>query len=320
MVKKIAIVVLLIALAVAGYFILERQFRQKTEEEVVKQREPLVHEKKKLEKKVSSLEKEVAELAKEIETREQEPPVEKEKQLEVFGEELGGDFYGGEPGNVPGKVKKFFAYIDTKGYLKARGIEGTAYEWFKGVVEKLEKSAPVVSGESQDAYVLLKNISYFFRVLGKADVLAIKDILTREAAIMEPTMQLLYVWMDPANDFDDRDRITLPLEVQYEYAAFFLQTMAGKAYLFRRDSNLRHLMTYYSILVLDKANDNTLNKYGVDIKPPLDSLIKDMQSYRLLADKKSYLRALHVIKKKTEGIRLERPGMHEGGIVPEQQP
>ncbi|MEI6126290.1 MAG: hypothetical protein WCQ99_07010 [Pseudomonadota bacterium] len=312
MIKKIVIVLLLIAIAGAGYFLLTDRVHKATEEAALKEREPLEHKNKQLESKVVSLEKEVQKLGEELQTQEQEPAADKEKQIEAYGEDAG-DFYGKEPGNVPGKIRKFFNYLDQKGYLKARGIEGKAYEYFRGFADRLMKSSPVVSGETQDAYVLLKNISYFFRVLGKEDILLVKDILTHEAAIMEPTMKLLFLWMDPAAAIEDKDRIILPLEMQYEYAAFFLQTIAGKAYLFRRDSKTRNLLTYYCVLVLDKANENTLNTYGVDIRPHVDGLIKEFQSYKLLGDKKTYLNSLMIIQKKTEGIKLERPVMEEVG-------
>lgn len=312
MTKRIVIVLLLLAAAGAGYFVLKGNVQKATEEEALKEREPLEYKNKQLESKVVSLGKEVQKLGEELQTLEQEPAVDKEKQVEAFGDEAD-DFYGKEPGNIPGKIKKFFEHLDRKGYVKARGIEATAYEYFRSFADKLMKSSPVVSGETQDAYVLLKNISYFFRALGKEDILLVKDILTNEAAIMEPTMKLFYLWMDPANTIDDKGRITLPLEMQYEHAAFFLQTIAGKAYLFRRDSKIRILMTYYCVLVLDRANENTLNSYGLDIRPHVDGLIKDIQSYKLLGDKKTYLNSLMIIKKKTEGIKLERPVSEEAG-------
>lgn len=304
--KKILVVILVIIMAGAGYMFLKDRFEKKSQETVMKERDTWQQKTETLQKEIGSLEKKVEDLGRELQTQEQGPAVDTEKQVEAFGEEVF-DFYGKEPGNVPAKIRKFFSYIDRKGYLKARGIEGTAYEYFKGIVARLQQSTPVISGETQDAYILLKNISFFFRVLGKTDVLLIKDIIAGETEIMEPTMKLFCLWMDPSQIIEDRDRITVPLDVQYEYAAFFLQTIAGKAYLFRRDSKIRQLTTYYCILILDKANNNTLNKYGVDIRPPVFELIQDMQNYKLLADKKTYLNNLGAIKKKAEGIKLERP-------------
>jgi len=306
--KIIPIIVIVCMLAGAGYFLLRQRFEQETREAVSQERAAWQQKADTLDKKVGSLEKEIKTLDRELQAQEQEPPVEPERQKEVFGEEAP-DFYGKElaAGDISACVRKFFSYIDRKGYLKARGIEGTARDFCGSVLERLRASTPVVSGESQDAYILLKNISFFFRVLGKNDVLLIKDILAGEADIMEQTIKLFYLWTDPEQNIQDPERITLSLESRYEYAAFFLQTIAGRAYLFRRDSRLRLLVLYYSVCILDRANDRMLNKYGIDIRPPVTGLIEDMQHYRLLSDRRTYLGGLALIKKKAEGIRLERP-------------
>ncbi len=36
---------------------------------------------------------------------------------------------------------------------------------------------------------------------------------------------------------------------------------------------------YYSILVLDRANDASLNRYGIDIRPSVDSLLEEMKNH-----------------------------------------
>jgi len=309
MAKKIIPIIVVICLLVgAGYFLLRQRFEQETQEAVSQERTAWQQKTDRLEKKVGSLEKELKTLDQELQIQEQGPLVEPERQKEVFGEEAP-DFYGKElaAGDLSACVRKFFSYIDQKGYLQARGIEGTARDYFRSVIERLQASTPVVSGESQDTYILLKNISFFFRVLGKNDVLLIKDILAGEADIMEQTIKLFYLWLDPEQNMQDPERITLSPETRYEYAAFFLQTIAGRAYLFRRDSRLRLLVLYYSVCSLDRANDAMLNKYGVDIRPSVNSLIEEIQNYRLLRDKRAYLSSLILIKKKAEGINLERP-------------
>jgi hypothetical protein len=168
-------------------------------------------------------------------------------------------------------------------------------------------NSPVISGESQDALTLLKNITYMFGALGKNDTLLIRDILVAESEIMEPTMKLFYLWLDPANQIEAAGRITIPFEKQYEYAAFFMQTIGGKAYLFRRDPKTRLLASYYSLLIIDRANQESLNKYGIDIRPLVNSLLAEIQGSKVLAAKQEYISALTVIKKRSEGIRIERP-------------
>ena len=88
------------------------------------------------------------------------------------------------------------------------------------------------------------------------------------------------------------------LETLYEYAGFFLNTLAGRSYLMRRNSRQRLLITYYSILILDKANEETVNRYGIDILPHLDFLASEINSQKDLVHKKHYLAKLGSLKEK----------------------
>jgi len=83
----------------------------------------------------------------------------------------------------------------------------------------------------------------------------------------------------------------------YEYAVFFLNTMSGKAYLLRRKSGTRILLTYYSILTLDRADKEHLNRCGVDIIPHVNLLIDDISSYSGLDYRDKYLEKLDSIRK-----------------------
>ena len=61
---------------------------------------------------------------------------------------------------------------------------------------------------------------------------------------------------------------------------------------------MRILTSYYCFLILDKANDETLNKYGIDIRPHIDFLSQDMGNQKGLAYKRQYLEKLTSLKKK----------------------
>jgi hypothetical protein len=84
----------------------------------------------------------------------------------------------------------------------------------------------------------------------------------------------------------------------YEYAGFFLNALAGKSYLLRRDSKVRILTTYYSILILDRANDETLNRHGIDISPYIDFLFYEILNQRGLVYQRQYLAELVGLKEK----------------------
>jgi hypothetical protein len=84
----------------------------------------------------------------------------------------------------------------------------------------------------------------------------------------------------------------------YEYAGFFLNTLAGKSYLLRRDSKVRILTSYYCVLIVDRANDETLNRHGIDVRPHIDFLFYDIINQRVLVNKKQYLGKLVSLKEK----------------------
>ena len=57
-------------------------------------------------------------------------------------------------------------------------------------------------------------------------------------------------------------------------------------------------MLYYCIIILDKANEHGFNKYGIDIRQPLDSAIDDIENQRGLLYRTDYLNTLNALKKR----------------------
>ena len=218
------------------------------------------------------------------------PPGQKEKVPELF------DVEKGDQDQLQERVEQFFDYLDRQDYIRAYKLEDGSYRHFLGLISKLSSRTPVVSGEMKDLYTLRYNIAHFYRVMGKKNILLIKDILSNERKMIEPVMEMLYEWglREIENESGKLEACAGDL---YEYAAFFLNTMAGKAYLLRRESGTRMLLTYYSIITLDMANRENLNRYGVDIIPHVDLLIDDISRYSGLDHKDEYLERLEPIRK-----------------------
>ena len=70
----------------------------------------------------------------------------------------------------------------------------------------------------------------------------------------------------------------------------------------RRDSKLRILTAYYSVLFLDKANDIKINVHGIDIRPHLKLLLNDVSTYTGFENKFEYIREINRLK---EEYRIE---------------
>ena len=157
-----------------------------------------------------------------------------------------------------------------------------------------------VTDEAKDPYSLIQNIAHFYRVLGKRDVLRIREILTRESQILEPVASLFYDWAVSGDRCEGGIKGRPSEEMMYEYAAFFLDTLAGKSYLLRRDTRVRILTTYYSVLFLDRANREMLNRHGLDIRQSIDHCRVDLRNHRGLVSRKAYLDTLDAVQKKYE--------------------
>ncbi len=199
-------------------------------------------------------------------------------------------------GEIHREVINLFDYLDQKNYIKAYGLKEGTYKHFLKLTEKLSANPPTVSGETRDIYILTHNIAHFYRVIGEKNISLTKDILSNEKEKIERTMELLYDWIIQEAE-NEKKEIKIKTKDLYEYAAFFLNTMGGRAYLSRRNSRTRTLVTYYSVLILNKANEKKLNRHGVDIRPHLTLLLEDINDQKNLSRKTEYLKKLNAIKK-----------------------
>ena len=198
--------------------------------------------------------------------------------------------------SIQDRAMNFFGYLDSKGYAARRGIDGSSREIFESVLQKLDDTRPLVSGENQNLFALMRNITFFYRALGKDTLLMINDIIEAEAAIIEPVMTLFYEWINPWQTQPSGPAVSR--EMMYGYAGFFLQSMGGRSYLFRREPGIRMLTLYYSLLVLDQANSDGLNVEGIDIGPSVEALIREIRYSRRLSERQQYLNKLREIQER----------------------
>jgi hypothetical protein len=197
------------------------------------------------------------------------------------------------------KILLFFEHLDRQDYILKYAIKGSTLDHFRGIINKLIANPPVVVRETDDLFAILNNMAHFFRILGPKDILLIKDILINERELIEPTMALIYKWSEIESECSDNDLdINLPLPGLYEYAGYFINTLGGQSYLFRRELFLRVLIRYYSLLIIDRANSVDANRYGIDIRYTLDSLISEVQGNNDLVNGQEYLENLVRLQEK----------------------
>ena len=187
------------------------------------------------------------------------------------------------------KILLFFEHLDRQSYIREYIKKGSTRDHLNGIINKLIANPPVVVRETDDLFAILNNMAHFFRVLGPKDILLIKDILLHERELVEPTMALFYRWSEIEPECSESDlNIKLPLAGLYEYAGYFINTLGGQSYLFRRALYLCLLVRYYSILKIDRANNVDANRYGIDIRYTLDALISELEANTELENSQEY--------------------------------
>jgi hypothetical protein len=233
-------------------------------------------------KKIAGLKEELTQIKDEV-FGEQQLPVPSQPQEITFEE-------------IERQIAAFFAYLDEKEYVKAYNLDGGTYNQYELAVKKLSSKKPIVTGETDSLYNLFLNIAHFYRVLGKKRLYLVRDVLNNEAEILESAMKTFYLWYSFKSNEDGDLKGRPPLLVLYEYAGYFINTLGGRGYLLRRDSRVRIITTYYSVLIIDRANDKGLNSDGIDIRPHIKSVFNDITNQIGLIHQKEYLLQLEKLK------------------------
>ena len=177
---------------------------------------------------------------------------------------------------IEAEVKEFFLVLNNKSYINQIDPEMDTYQEFIRIIKKVSEDPPVPAGEGLDPRLMAKNIFYFFRVLDDTDLRLIQDIINHEGDTLELNLKIFYKWLMLGDQCPDPDKIRPSFKVAYAISGFFINTIGGKAYLFRRSPQLRQLVNYYALLILHEADKRGENVDGIDILPDLRLLIEEM--------------------------------------------
>lgn len=198
-----------------------------------------------------------------------------------------------------GEINSFYEHLDQQPYMQDFELKEPSKVHFSQLLQKLVDNPPVVSRETDDLFTLLKNTAHFFRILGKENIIILKGILDREKDSFESTLKTFYILTYQPEYLEKEYSLKIPFDALYDYAGFFLNTMGGRLYLFRRDSTSRLAVSYYAILVIDRANDEGSGYHGIDLKPAINSLIEEIENGgKRLRLKEEYLDKLYDLKEK----------------------
>lgn len=176
-------------------------------------------------------------------------------------------------------VQDFFTYLNKERYVRNLEAGMDSYERFKRVMIKLSSEPPVPAGENMDTLIMTRNIYHFYRLLENEDIRLIREIMRNEADSLELNLDIFYKWLMMGEQCPDPEKTRPSLEVLYQYAGFFLNTIGGRAYLYRRSLNVRLLISYYSLLIVHEADKKGNNSYGIDVFPEITPLAREISLY-----------------------------------------
>jgi hypothetical protein len=199
-------------------------------------------------------------------------------------------------------VEAFFQYLDQKKFVQHLGSGTDAYARFKRIIKRLAADPPIPAGEGIDPRIIIQNVYYLYRILDRTDIRLIKDVVVNEKDIMELNLHMFYKWLTLGGRCPDNEGLRPSLKALYHYAGFFLNTIGGRAYLFRRSEGLRLLVSYYSVLIVHEADKQGKNYYGIDVFPFIDPLKQEISYYPNFEFQNEYIDQLN----KMEDYYLQR--------------
>jgi len=219
---------------------------------------------------------------------------------EIFGEKSDYLYIGDDIScnDLSLQVRTFLNYMERQDYMGYYQGRGGSQQLIGDVTKQLAQSTPMLSGEMEDLLSLIQNVTHLYRNLGKERVDILRNILKGESDIIETVMAIFYAYMTSGDRCPDKIIAILSPETRYRYAGYFLNTLAGRSYLLRRDSKIRVLMSYYAVLTLDMANDEMLNSYGIDIRPFIDHSFYEIGNQKGLVYRRPYLEKLAGLRDK----------------------
>ena len=176
------------------------------------------------------------------------------------------------------RLDAFYNHLDQQPYIQAYNLQEPSEQHFEKLIDKLLANPPKVTREADDLYTILRNTAHFFRISGKDNILIMKGILNSEKESLEQILADYYFLINTPECIHNKYAKDISGDALYEYACFFLNTMGGRLYLFRRDSESRMVVTYYAILLVDLANRQQNNRHGIALKPAVNMLISEMES------------------------------------------
>ncbi len=192
-------------------------------------------------------------------------------------------------------IMEFLFYLNQKEYLSKYLKGKDIKKQIALVVKKLSQNLPNPEGEGANDEIMIRNIYHLFRTLSLEEIKMIKQILDNESDQMEYIMSCYYVWLSSQDKCPNLDDILPSMKVAYTYASFFLNTIGGRSYLFRRSNPLQLLLRYYCVLIVNDMAKKGENIYNINISPMVKELRDELSRFPELRFQDHYIATLNKI-------------------------
>jgi hypothetical protein len=193
-------------------------------------------------------------------------------------------------------IMGFFRYLDQKKYVQNPGSKTDTYTRFKIILNRLAARPPVPAGEGMSPNIIIQNIYHFYRVLDRKDLRLIRQIMSKDKETLEINLEMFFRWFGLRNRCPDPDGVRPSLEMLYKYAGFLINTTGGRACLFRRSSDIRLLISYYCLLIINEADKKGRNSDGIDILPYIEPLREEILLHSHFHFQSEYINKLDILK------------------------
>ena len=197
---------------------------------------------------------------------------------------------------VEKNITEFFRYLDQKEYVRDPGSKIDTYMRFKKILNRLAARPPVPAGEGTDPTIIIQNVYHFYRILDRKDLRLIRHIVTKEKETLEFNLEMFYRWVGLGNRCPDPEGVRPSMEMLYKYAGFFINTTGGRACLFRRSSDIRLLVSYYCLLIINEADKKGRNSYGIDVLPYIEPIREEILLHSHFHFQSEYINKLDSLK------------------------
>ena len=191
------------------------------------------------------------------------------------------------------QLDSFFIYLDSQDYIQEYQFPTGSKDFIASMVNKALNYPPAYDVK-KDSISNIQTGAHLYHVIGRQNLLILAKILINEPDQLENIFANFYNWSLINGQCPNRTYTIRPqLNQLYEYACFFIDSKDGGNYINRRDTVTGLLTRFYAIRIIEEAQAHHIDKYTMELAAPIASLITDIESSDLLAQKTAYLKTLY---------------------------